>query len=140
MIFFDGTYRLKGSGVAPVQSVGKWTCSWRIRIIDFSLSSPKVNHLRPLAVVVTPERGSSEKSCADSLGKVICRDFDLDINEVLWIEHFTDDPEHLHVANFKPRSHLGSEIFYEAEWRGVRPNELEVIKPFIPETENIKIS
>ncbi len=42
------------------------------------------------------------------------------------------------VATFKPKSYFGTEIFYAVDWRPIRPNELEAIKPFIPETENIQ--
>ncbi len=97
-----------------------------------------MQHLRPNVVVATQTgEGIFKTTCAESLGKRICRDFDLKIDEILWIEHYPDEPA-LYVATFKPKSYFGTEIFYAVDWRPIRPNELEAIKPFIPETENIQ--
>ena len=138
MILFDGTYRLQRQEDAPPKPIGKWACSWRLRIIDFSMNQPGVQHLRPYVVVATKTgEGIFKTTCAESLGKRICRDFDLKIEEILWIEHFPDEPA-LYVAIFKPKSYFGTEIFYNIDWRPIRSNELEAIKPFIPETENIQ--
>jgi len=74
-------------------------------------------------------------TCADSLGKRICRDFDLDINEILWIEHFPGEPQRMYVATFTPKSYFGTETYYAIDWRPIRSNELEAIKLFIPECD-----
>ena len=138
MILFDGTYRLQRQENSPPKPIGRWACSWRLRIIDFSFNQPDVQHLRPNVVVATQTgEGIFKTTCAESLGKRICRDFDLKIDEILWIEHYPDEPA-LYVATFKPKSYFGTEIFYAIDWRPIRPNELEAIKPFIPETENIQ--
>ncbi len=138
MIFFDGTYRLPGHRGSQIKSDEKWAYCWRVRIINFSISQPDVRHIRPFAVVATPTgEGIFKTTCADSLGKRICRDFDLDINKTLWIEHFPDDPRHMYVATFKPKSYFGYEVFYFINWRPIRSNELEAIKPFIPEAKHI---
>ena len=115
-----------------------WACSWRLRLFDFSIRQPDVKHLRPYAVVATQTgEGFFKTTCAESLGKRICRDFNLAIDEILWIEHYPDEPA-LYVANFKPKSYLGNEIFYTIDWRPIRPNELQVIQSFIPEIENFE--
>jgi hypothetical protein len=140
LIIFDGTYRLqrredKSSGAAL-----DWACSWRLRLFDFSISHPDVKHLRPYAIVATQTgEGFFKTTCAESLGKRICRDFDLEIDEITWIEHYPDEPA-LYVAIFKPKSYFGNEIFYAIDWRPIRPNELQVVQPFIPEIENFQCS
>ncbi len=137
MILFDGTYRLQRQGDAAFQPIGKWAYSWRLRIIDFSLSEPDVKYLRPYVIVATQTgEGIFKTTCAESMGKRICRDFDLKIDEILWAEHYPDEPA-LYIASFTPKSYFGTEIFYNVDWRPVRQNELEAIKYFIPETENI---
>ena len=137
MIIFDGTYRLQRQDDASPMPIGKWVCSWRLRIIDFSINRLDVQHLRPNVVVATQTgQGIFKTTCAESLGKRICRDFNLKIEEILWIEHYPDEPA-LYVATFAPKSYFGTEIFYAIDWRPIRPNELEAIKPFIPEAENI---
>ncbi len=137
MILFDGTYRMQRQGDAPFQPIGQWACSWRLRIIDFSMSKPDVKYLRPHVVVATQTgEGIFKTTCAESMGRRICKDFDLKIDEILWAEHYPDEPA-LYIANFTPKSYFGTEIFYNIDWRPVRKNELEAIKHFIPETENI---
>jgi hypothetical protein len=41
---------------------------------------------------------------------------------------------------FKAKSYVGNEIFYTIDWRPIRPNELQVIQPFVPEIENFRCS
>jgi hypothetical protein len=136
LILFDGIYRLQRREDKSSETDHHWACSWRLRLFDFSTSHPDVKHLRPYAVVATQTgEGIFKSTCAESLGKRICRDFDLKINEVLWIEHYPDEPA-LYVAMFKPKSYYGNEIFYAIDWRPIRSNELQVIQPFIPEIKN----
>lgn len=138
MILFDGTYRLQRQGDAPSKSIRRWACSWRLRIIDISISQPNVQHIRPRVVVATQTgEGIFKTTCAESLGKRICKDFDLKIDDVLWIEHYPDESA-LYVASFTPKSYYGLEIFYAVTWRPILPNELEAIKPFIPEANHIE--
>ena len=134
MIFFDGTYRLQRRDDAPSKSMGRWACAWRLRIIDLSMSRPSVKHIKPIIVVATQTgEGLFKTTCAESMGRRICRDFTLDIAEILWIEHFPDNPDRMYVASFRPKSYFGHETFYDIDWRLIRPNEIEAIKPFIPE-------
>ena len=139
MIYYDGTYRLQRKGDATSKPIGKLACSWRLRLIDLSLSQPDVKHLKPIVVVATQDdKGLFKTTCAESLGRRICRDFDLDINEILWIEHFPAKPGQMYVATFTPKHYLGPEIFYNIDWRSIRTNELEAIKRFIPESNNVQ--
>jgi len=103
LILFDGTYRLQRQGNSPPKPIGKWACSWRLRIIDFSFNQPDVQHIRPYVVVAThTSEGIFKTTCAESMGKRICRDFDLKIDDILWIEHYPDEPA-LYVAT-SPKS------------------------------------
>jgi len=139
LIFFDGTYRLQRRDDEPSKFIGKRASSWRLRIINLSLSQPDVKHLKPIVVVATQsDDGLFKTTCAESLGRRICRDFDLDINTILWIEHFPDEPDRMYVATFTPKSHYGHETFYAIDWRPIRSNELEVIWHFIPESDNVR--
>jgi hypothetical protein len=138
LILFDGTYRLERREDKSSGADCNWACSWRLRLFDFSISHPDVKHLRPYAIVATQTgEGIFKTTCAESLGKRICRDFDLGIDEILWIEHYPDELA-LYVAMFKPKSYFGSEIFYAIDWRPIRANELQMIQPFIPEIENFQ--
>jgi hypothetical protein len=138
LLLFDGTYRLQRREDTFSNADPNRASAWRLRLFDFSISHPDVKHLRPYAVVATQTgEGIFKATCAESLGKRICRDFNLETDDILWIEHYPDEPA-LYVAMFKPRSYFGHEIFYTIDWRPIRPNELQLIQPFIPEIENFK--
>ena len=140
MIIFDGTYRLQRQEDISPGADRNWACSWRLRLFDLTLSHPDVKHLKPYAIVATQAGGGIFKTtCAESLSKRICRDFNLEVEEILWVEHYPEEPA-LYVATFKPKSYVGNEIFYAIDWRPIRPNELQVIQPFVPEIENFRCS
>ena len=137
MILFDGVYRLQREDDVSRRPISQWAYSWRLRIIDFSLCQPEVKYLRPHVVVASQTgEGIFKTTCAESLGKRICRDFDLKINDILWVEHFLDE-SNLYIATFKPKFYMGPEVFYTVDWRPILPNELESIRPFIPEVEDV---
>ena len=123
---------------ASQKIVGQWACSWWLRIIDFSMGHPGVQYLKPYVIIATQTgEGIFKTTCAESLGKRIYRDFNLKIDETLWIEHYPDEPA-LYVAIFNPKSYFGTETFYHIDWRPIMSNEFEAIKPFIPEANNIE--
>ena len=136
MIFYDGTYTL-GSRLNPRRASNRGrNQSWRIRIIDFTLDRPDIQHLKPYAVVVTPSQaGPFEANCASSLGRRILRDFNLKIEKTLWIEQFRQDPHNLQVAMFTAESSFGPDTYYRINWRPLLANERIAIKPFIAEAE-----
>ena len=139
LIFYDGTYRLCRKRCDTVRCTGiknfdKYACAWRIRIIDFSLSQPEFKHLRPYAVVAVQTGEPFFKvSCAESIGKNICKDFNLDPCRVLWIEFLKNKIDNCLVATFKQKSNFGPEIYYYVNWRPAAPNEIAAIRPFISE-------
>ena len=138
MILFDGVYRLQREEDVSQKPIRQWAYSWRLRIIDFSLCQPEIKHIRPHVVVASQTgEGIFKTTCAESLGRRICRDFDLKINDILWVEHFLDEST-LYIATFKPKFNMGPEVFYTVDWRSILANELESIRPFIPEFEGIR--
>jgi hypothetical protein len=76
-------------------------------------------------------------SCAEAVGKKISRDFKLDIKKVLWIEHTPSKPGRWCTAVLSPRSAFGPDITYRIQWRPARPNEISLLKPFIPDIDDI---
>ncbi len=128
MIVFDGIYMLERKedpGAKPAHA-----CSWRVKIIDFSSGDPSHPHIRPYAVLAFRKEGGIFKtSCAESLGNRICTDFDLTVDDVLWIEAFPDLPDALYVAVFKPR-YLGEDIRYTVTWRSILENEQAAVSPW----------
>ena len=128
MIVFDGTYMLERKedpGANPAHA-----CAWRVKIVDFSSDDPLHSHIRPYALLAFRKEGGIFKtSCAESLGKRICRDFDLNVDDVLWVEAFPDLPGVLYVAVFTPRYH-DADIHYTVTWRLILKNERAAVAPW----------
>lgn len=121
MIVFDGTYMLERKGDPGVNPAH--ACAWRVKIIDFSSSDPLHSHIRPYAVLAFRKEGGIFKtSCAESLGKRICKDFHLKVDDVLWVEAFPDPPDARYVAVFTPRYH-DADLNYTVTWRPILKNE-----------------
>ena len=134
MIFYDGTYRLKPFDNNPPKPISQWTHAWRLRIINFSLSQSEVQFLRPIVVyAVQTGDNSLRTSCAESLGKRICRDFDLHMDDILWVEQLPKETNSFFVASFMQRPYMGPEPYDSVAWRPIRHNELSALKTFIPE-------
>jgi hypothetical protein len=91
-------------------------------------------------IVVVNQTGGKPclTSCAESIGKRISRDFNLVIPRVLWVEHFPNPLNPWCAAVFTPKLGFGPDINYSIQWRPLRPNEVEIIKPFIWEVGNLR--
>jgi hypothetical protein len=128
MIIFDGIYMLERKedpGASPAHA-----CAWRVKIIDLSSSDSLHPHIRPFAVLaIRKESGIFKTSCAESLGKRICGDFDLKVEDLLWVEAFPDLPDSLYVAVFSPRYH-DAQQHYQVTWRPILANEQAAVGPW----------
>jgi hypothetical protein len=135
MIIFDGTYKWK----APMNPASgafrkKWEMSCDLKVIDLSLSQPDVIHLKRYVVVAletTP--GPMKTSVAETMGRRIFRDFNLNRHNVLWIEGRSNQNTTLEVAIFSPDPASGMETRYRITWRPILSNELLLIRGFLPE-------
>jgi hypothetical protein len=125
MLIYDGTYMLERKedpGASPAHA-----CSWLVKIINFAAGDAGYPHIRPYAIVASRQEGGIFKtSCAESLGKRICGDFDLKAEDLLWIESFPDLPGEYYVAVFSPRYHE-MQTHYNISWRPILPNERDAV-------------
>jgi len=138
MIVYDGIYRLPTGTNQGFKPRPQWKYGWQVRIINLDLSQSTVSHLKSMIVVVNQTGGkSSLTSCAESIGQSISRDFNLAIARVLWVEHFSNKLNPWRAAVFKAKPGFGPDISYSIQWRPLRPNEVEIIKPFIPELGSV---
>lgn len=136
MIVYDGIYRLPAEAGQRAQPRSQWECAWQVRIIDLDLNRPAVKHLKPMIVAVNQTgREPCLNSCVESIGKKISRDFNLDISRVLWVEQSPNNRKQWFVASFTPRSSFGPDMDYYIQWRPIRPQEMDLIKPFINEID-----
>ena len=130
MLVFDGTYMLERGddpGATPA-----FACSWRVKVVNLSLSDRTVaKHIRPYVLFASRKEGGIFKSsCAESLGRRICKDFGLDVKNVLWVERFSDIPEELFAAVFTPR-YIDNAVTYTISWRSLLKNEYKAIASWV---------
>lgn len=128
MLVFEGTYMLERKEDPGATSA--YACAWRVKIVDFSSNDPGHRHIRPYALLAYRKKsGIFKTSCAECLGKRICKDFDLHVDDILWVEAFPDLPETLYVAVFSPR-YRDATIGYTVTWRPILENELAAVNPW----------
>ena len=134
MIVYDGIYRLPNGENRGLKPRTRRECAWQVRIVNLGLSPSPVQYLKSM-IVVANQTGSKPclACCAESIGKKISRDFNLDIPRVLWIEHFPTNRHQWFAAVFRLKSSLGPDIDYHIDWRPLRPKEIDIIRPFVPE-------
>jgi hypothetical protein len=86
MRVYDGIYRWEGFGGALKLASG----SCRLRIFDLSRGGARgVAHLRSTVVIVSddPESPMSARSCAGHIATCVARDFRIDPQRMLYVEH-----------------------------------------------------
>ena len=138
MIVYDGIYRLPKGTNQGFKPRSQWEHAWQVRILNLGLRQPNVEHLKSM-IVAANQTGSKSclTSCAESIGKKISRDFSLAIPRVLWVEHFPNSGSQWFAAVFRLKSSFGPDIDYHVQWRPLRPKEIDIIKPFIPEIDPV---
>lgn len=86
MRIYDGIYRWEGFGGMLRLASG----SCRLRIFDLARGgAPGVAHLRSTVVVVSDDPASpmSARSCAGHIATCVARDFNIDPQRMLYVEH-----------------------------------------------------
>lgn len=130
MLIYDNIYTWEGPDHGDHVL---WLISCHLRIIDLSLSHPNLTFLKPKIVVATDvNEGPKRKICAETLGRQIYKEFQLDMNRTLWAEYDPFLPSRIMAAQLKPKYHDGNEIIYSINWRKLLPSERDIIKRFIP--------
>jgi hypothetical protein len=131
MIIFDGKYSWSGKKNSEFHPISWWAGAYWLKIIDLSKNGDSVLMLKPIIVIVADTgEGASATNCASELVKSICRDFDLDIRKVLWVEYHPGPPDHMKIGKFTSMATLHEETLYTTAWRPIRRDELEMISPY----------
>ena len=138
MIVYDGKYSWSGKKQTKIHPISWWAGAYNLKIIDLKKNRDHVLMLKPTVVIVSDTgEGASATNCAPELVKSVCRDFKLNIHKIIWVEYYPGPPPYMEVAKFTPVTTIQDEVFYQTEWRPIRPNELEMIKPFSHEASII---
>lgn len=130
MLIFDDIYTWEGP---EVEDHALWIMSCHLWIIDMSLSNPDVEFMKPKIVVASDQsEGPRRHICAETLGRQIYQDFQLDIKRTLWVEFDPGLPSKAAVAELRPKYHDGNETIYSISWRKLMKSERDIIRQYIP--------
>ena len=135
MIKFNGMYKWNGTKQkhSSHKPVSWWPGSCRLTIVDLSEENPYLYMLKPVIVFAAEtKKGYSVSSRYQDFVKIICREFNLDKDKVLWIAYNMEESDKMKAATFVPESRFGNEIFYSVKWRNLMPNEIKEISRFLP--------
>ncbi len=132
MILHDFIYEWDGKTVSGEKPVSWWPGSYHVKIVKLGKDNDNISYLFSTAVILKNARtqkpmNTSLKNYIHNFAKKISKEYDLDISKTLWIE--LDDK--IRVAHLNPDQKVVPEILYSISWRSIRPNELELIKPYI---------
>ncbi len=132
MLIFNDKFTWKGP---EVDKDNLWLNSCHLWIIDLaSTDNSSVVYLKPVIIVAMDlNTGPKRKICAETLGKQIFSDFNLDIKRTSWVEYDPDTKSKFMEAFFTPKYHDGLEMIYSIQWRMVSEHKRQVISKYIPE-------
>ena len=138
MIIFDDKYTWSGEKRSKTHPVSWWAGAYWLKIIDLSKSDGSVVMLKPIVVIVSDTgEGASATNCAAELVKSVCRDFDLEIKKILWVEYHPGPPAYMAVGKFTSMATLHGEILYTTAWRPIHQDELDMISPYSSRARHI---
>ena len=128
MILFDGIYSWSGTTHSGARPVSWWPGSYRVKIVDLSDTTPAgVFHMKPvICLFADTGKGFNVRNHFQYFAQSLCREFDLRLNKVLWVEYFPEGRT-MDVATLKEGSMVGKERLYTVQWRPVREDEAVLI-------------
>lgn len=132
MIEHDGIFEWDGKNRPGEKPMCWWPGSYRLRIVDLASDDPHMFYIKSKAVLLRNRgTGTSIRNCIQAFVKKISTDFKLDIPKVLWAEVEADGTDEIMVANIAKVRALGGDELFSVTWRKARPNEAELLEPFI---------
>ncbi len=132
MILHDFIYDWDGKSTSGEKPIAWWPGSYRVRIVKLETEETGLSYLIPFAVILKNMKvpatiNISLRNCIHNFAQKISKEYDLNIDKTLWIELDCK----IKVAMLNPDRQLADETLYSISWRPIRPNELEMIKPYI---------
>lgn len=132
MILYDFIYEWDGKSKEGEKPIAWWPGAYRVRIVRIGEETTGVKYLFPVAVLLKPiNRGKkitvSLRNYIHNFAKKISGLYQLDIDKTLWVEI----GDEIRLAHLTPDRKLPDQILYTISWRPARPNELEMINPWI---------
>jgi len=135
MIIFNGKYTWDGKTDDGHKPVSWWPGSQHLTIVDLSDEKTDVVMLKPFLVLAadTKELYSIQKRYQDLIIGV-CREFNLELQKVLWVRYNRDGENEMEVAVLKLLTGKGPYRVFDLKWRPVMDNEKNLIDSILPLT------
>ncbi len=137
---YDGIYQWDGKSIDGKKPFCWWPGKYRIRIVNLvsGNKNPDIIYLKSVAVICkNAGTGTSIKNCVQNFAKTISKEFNLEIEKVLWVEIDKNDISDIQVANLSPLKHaLGGNALFAAKWRPAMPSEIKMLQPFLKDFHN----
>lgn len=132
MITHDFIYEWDGKSKDGEKPVSWWPGAYHVRIVQLASESKDISYLVPTAVIlknarINPDMNCSLRNYIHTFAEKISRQYQLEMEKTLWVE--LEDT--MRVTRLKPDPKLSSAILFDVVWREIRPNELEMIEPFL---------
>ena len=133
MIIFNGKYTWDGKSDSGHKPVSWWPGSQYLTIVDISTEKTDVVMLKPFIVLSsdTKEAYSIHKRYQDLIIGV-CREFDLEVQKVLWVRYNRDAENEMKVAVLKLLTGRGPYKVFDLKWRAVMDNERKLVDSILP--------
>ncbi|OQY44404.1 MAG: hypothetical protein B6240_10595 [Desulfobacteraceae bacterium 4572_87] len=128
MIVFNGKYTWNGKSDTGQKPVSWWPGSQYLIIVDISTEKTDVVMLKPILVLAsdTKELYSIHKRYQDLIIGV-CREFNLEVQKVLWVRYNRDGKNEMKVAILKWVAGKGPYKVFDLKWRKVMANERKLV-------------
>lgn len=133
MIIFNGKFSWDGKKEGDHKPISWWSGSHYLTIVDFSDEMPDVVLLKPVIVLAADTKeGHSILKRYQDLVIGACREFNLDVQKVLWVRYSRDFENEMKVAVIKLSSGMGPYKVYDLKWRSLMANERKLIDSLLP--------
>lgn len=133
MILHDFIYEWDGKSKDGEKPVSWWPGSYHVRIVQLAKGNGNISFLVPTAVLlknakINPAMNTSLRNYIYPFAQKISKKYDLDMDKTLWVEL---DEETIRVTRLHPDPNFPDTILFSVPWRDVRPNEFEMIEPYL---------
>ena len=137
MILHDFIYEWDGKSHDGEKPVAWWPGAYHVRIIELEDRASGMDYLIPTAVILknanvkNEMKNTSLKNYIHNFAEKISNVYSLDMEKTLWIE--LEDT--IRVTRLTRGSRQVSLTHFNVEWRDIRPNELEMIDPYVKDMQ-----
>ena len=132
MVVHDFIYEWDGKSHDGEKPVSWWPGSYHVKIISLGQNTDQVTFMVPFFVLLkntknNPTMNTSLRNYIHTFAEKISKSYDLDMEKTLWIE--LEDT--IRVIRITPDPKLVNATLFSIPWRDIRPNEMEIIKPYL---------